>query len=133
MKTVNPATQESDIPPYPFAKIGLDLSKPYPETLSQNKCIISFVDLYSGWPDAFAVPDKSAENVAHLFIEEIFPRSGAPLQIVTDNGSEKANRIVRETMQALNSDHVSPHFTIQKEMQKLSASIELCMMSLQKD
>ena len=110
IKTVKPATQETDIPPYPFAKIGLDLSGPYPETLSGNKYIISFVDLYSGWPEAFAVPDKSAENVAHLIIEEIFPRYGAPLQIVTDNGSENANRIVRETMQALNIDHVFTSF-----------------------
>ena len=110
MKTVKPATQETDIPPYPFAKIGLDLFGPYPETLSGNKYIISFVDLYSGWPEAFAVPDKSAENVAHLIIEEIFPRYGAPLQIVTDNGSENANRIVRETMQALNIDHVFTSF-----------------------
>ena len=46
------------------------------------------------------------KNVAHLIIEEIFPRYGAPLQIVTDNGSEIANRVVREIMQAFNIDHV---------------------------
>ena len=40
--------QETDIPPYPFAKIGLDLSGPYPTSLSGNKYIVGFINLYSG-------------------------------------------------------------------------------------
>ena len=51
-KKSKPPLQEMDVPPYPFAKIGLDLSGPYPTTLSGNKYIISFVDWYSGWPEA---------------------------------------------------------------------------------
>ena len=109
-RSVKPNVQETDIPPYPFAKIGLDLSGPYPQTLSGNKYIISFIDLYSGWPEAFAVPDKSAENIVHLLIEEIFPRHGAPLQLVTDNGSENVNRMVKETLEALNISHICTSF-----------------------
>ena len=105
-RSVKPPVQETDIPLYQFAKIGLDLSGPYPQTLSGNKYIISFIDLYSGWPEAFAVPDKSAENIAHLLIEEIFPRHGAALQIITDNGSENVNRTIKETLEALNISHV---------------------------
>lgn len=78
MKKIKTPLQDTDIPPYPFAKIGLDLSGPYPTSLSGNK-YIGFIDLYSGWPEAFAVPDKGADNIAHLLIEEIFPRFGAPL------------------------------------------------------
>lgn len=63
----------TDIPPYPMAKLSLDLSGPYPTTLSNNKYIIAFVDWFSGWPEAFAVPDKTADPVAHLLTEEIFP------------------------------------------------------------
>ena len=66
--------QETEIPPYAFAKIGLDVSGPYPTSLSGNKYIVGFVDWYSGYPEAFAVPDKSADTIAHLIIEEIFPR-----------------------------------------------------------
>ena len=105
-----PPLQETDIPPYAFAKIGLDLSGPYPTSLSGNKYIISFIDLYSGYPEAFPVPDKSADNIAHLLIDEIFPRYGAPLEIITDNGSENINRVVRETLQALNIHHVTTSF-----------------------
>ena len=36
LKKIRPPLQETDIPPYPFAKIGLDLSGPYPKSLSGN-------------------------------------------------------------------------------------------------
>ena len=53
--------QETDIPSYPFTKIGLDLSGPYSTSLSGNTYIESFIYLHSGRPEAFAVPDKSAD------------------------------------------------------------------------
>ena len=74
--------------------------------MSGNKYIIAFVDWYSGWPEAFAVPHKTAETVARLIIEQIFPRFGCPLQIVTDNGTENVNKIVKETLAKLKIDNV---------------------------
>jgi hypothetical protein len=48
----------------------LDLSGSYPTSLSGNTYIVSFIDLYSGWPEAFAVPDKSADQICNLLIDE---------------------------------------------------------------
>ncbi len=56
-----------------MAKLSLDLSGPYQVSLAGNKYIIAFVDWFSGWAEAFAVPDKTADTVAHLLMEEIFP------------------------------------------------------------
>ena len=109
-KKPKPPLHETEIPPYPFAKIGLDLSGPYPTTLSGNRYIVSFVDLYSGWPEAFPVPDKSADHIVHLILEEIFPRFGCPLQIVTDNGTENINRKVQETLDAMNIHHIKTSY-----------------------
>ena len=89
-----------------MAKLSLDLSGPYPTTLSGNKYIVAFVDWYSGWPEAFSVPDKTASTIAHLIVEEIFPRYGCPLQIVTNNGTENINKTVQETLQSLKIDHI---------------------------
>lgn len=110
MRKIKPPVQETGIPPYPFAKVGLDLSGPYPTSLSGNKYIIGFIDLYSGYPEAFPVPDKSADNIVHLLIEEIFPRHGSVLEIVTDNGTENVNRKMRETLQELNINHVTTSY-----------------------
>ena len=106
LQKIRQSLQETDIPPYPMAKLSLDLSGPYPTTLPGNKYIIAFVDWYSGWPEAFAVPDKTGETVADLIIDKIFPRFGSCLQLVTDNGTENANQIVKETLARLNIDHV---------------------------
>ena len=73
--------------------------------MSGNRYIIAFVDWYSGWPEAFTVPDKTAETIAHLIINEIFPRFGCPLGLVTDNGSENCNKVVKETLEVLNIHH----------------------------
>ena len=80
-----------------MTKLSLDLSGPYPTTLSGNQYIIAFVDLYSGWPEAFAVPDKNAETIPDLIIDKIFSRFGSCLQLVTDNGTANVNKVVRET------------------------------------
>ena len=79
VQKVKPLLQRPDLPSYAMAKLSIDLSGPYPKTMSGNKYIIAFVDWYSGWPEAFAVPDKTADTVAHLIINEIFPRFGCPL------------------------------------------------------
>ena len=107
---IQPRMQETDMPPFPFAKIALDISGPYPQTLSGNQYIVTFIDMYSGWPEAFAVPNKKAETVAYLLIEEIFPRFGAPLELVTDNGPENINKTMKETLENLNVNHVKTSF-----------------------
>lgn len=70
--------QETDILAYAFAKIGIDVAGPYPASLSGSKYIVGFIDRYNGYPEAFAVPDKSADTIAQLIIEEIFSRYGMP-------------------------------------------------------
>ena len=77
LQKIRQPLQETDIPPYPMAKLSLDLSGPYPTTMSGNKYIIAFVDWYSGWPEAFAVLDKTGETVADLIIDQVFPRFGS--------------------------------------------------------
>ena len=105
-----PPLSETDAPPYPFAKVSMHISGPYPTSLFGYKYILSVVDHYSGWQEAFALPDKSAENVGHVVIDEIFPRFGCPLQIVSDNGTENENKVIRETLKEMNVDHVTTSF-----------------------
>lgn len=101
-----PPLQETDIPPYPFVKLSLDLFGPYPTSMSGHYYIIPFLDWYSGWPEAFPVKNKTGETVSYLLTEEIFPRFGCPLEIVSDNRSENVNKIMKETCSQLNIHHV---------------------------
>ena len=98
---------ETDIPHYPFQKISLDISGPYGPTDRGNCYIISFVDWLTGWPEAFAIPDKRAQTVSDIMLSEIFPRYGAPEQLVTDNSSENVNEVLRETLGELDIQHIT--------------------------
>lgn len=97
LKTEQTPVQIPDIPPYPWAKVALDVSGPHRLTASGNRYIITFICLYSGCPEAFATKDKSAETVANLLINEIQPRYSCPHALLVDNGSENVNRVMDET------------------------------------
>ena len=91
--------EETDIPVYPYQKIKMDISGPYGEISIANSYIISFVDGLTNWLEAYAVPDKKAQTLAELILSEIFPRYGAPVQLVTDNEPENVHKIMKETRQ----------------------------------
>lgn len=99
--------EETDIPEYPFQKISMDISSPYGETSRGNLYIVSFVDWLTNWSDPYVIADKRAQTVAELILTEIFPRYGAPVQLVTDNGPENMNKIIRETLKSFNIGHIT--------------------------
>ena len=82
-------------PSAPFQIIAADLIGPYPESALGNKYILSIVDLYSGWPEAFAIPDKEADTVADVLIREIFPRHSCVDKILTDQGTEFCSAVMK--------------------------------------
>ena len=57
-------------PPYSFVKLSLDISGPYRLSLSGNRYVLGFVDHYSGRPEAFAIPDKTAQNIGHVLVDD---------------------------------------------------------------
>jgi len=105
-----PIVQETDTPPFAWAKCAIDVSGPYETSVCGNRFIVSFIDLFSGYPEAFACPDKSAQTIAHLIIDELFPRYSCPLEILSDNGSEFLNETVRHTLETLNIPHVKTSY-----------------------
>jgi hypothetical protein len=94
LKTKKPPLSMTDFAPYPFAKISMDISGPYPKSLSGNKYILSIVDHYSGWPEAFPLPDKSAENIAHrVAMTEKFSKKFVKLKISIIRTSKNRQKI----------------------------------------
>ena len=107
LRKTKPPITETEIPPYAFAKISLDMAGPFPLTLSGNRYIVSFVDWLTGWIESFATADKSGDTVLYLLMSEIFPRFGCPLVLVTDNGGENVNKAMKETLDKLKIHHVT--------------------------
>ena len=46
--------------------------------------------------EVYAIPNKNTETVCRVLSEEVFPRYGVPLQVVTDQGRDFSNRLLWE-------------------------------------
>ena len=105
MQKIKSPIKEVDTPPFPFAKIAIDLVGPLPKTLSSNMYILTAIDWYSGYLEAWPLPDKKADAIAHIFLEEIVTRYGCPVSVVTDSGSEFVNSTLGNLFKKLNISH----------------------------
>ena len=70
----------------------MDLIGPLPKTSRGNKYILTVSDFFSKWPEATALPDKSAIGVAE-FLYECFTRHGCCRVKISDQGREFVNQV----------------------------------------
>lgn len=88
--------QRPELHPIPvtdvWKRIGIDLIGPLPETPRGNKYIITATDYFSKWPEATALPDKTALGVADFLIS-LFCRHGWPEIVQSDQGREFVNEV----------------------------------------
>ena len=53
------------------------------------------MDYFTKFAKVYAIPNKEAETVCRILAKEVFPRYGVPLQVVTYQGKEFDNRLLR--------------------------------------
>ena len=63
----------TEIPDRPFDKIAIDLVTDCEASTSGNKHNLTIIDILTGWPDTFPIPDKSAHTIVATFINEYLP------------------------------------------------------------
>ena len=84
-------TDKAPFSPYAPGKPGehliCDILGPFPKTKNGNKYIVSFMDRYTSWPEAFAIPSTESERIAIIMMTEIIPRYGTPRTFLTDQGT----------------------------------------------
>src|ERR1700761_6362961 len=55
----------------PWEKVGLDLIGPLPKTARGNSYAVVMQDLFTKWPEVYAIPDAKARTVAEALLEPI--------------------------------------------------------------
>ena len=78
----------------PFNKIAIDLIMECDTSTSGNKHILTIIDHLTGWPEAFPIPDKTADTIVSTFINEYLPIHMCPQYILLDNGTEFKNSLM---------------------------------------
>ena len=74
--------QMTEIPECPIDKIDMDLVTDCKTSSSGNKHILTIIDHLTGWPQAFFIPDKSADTIMSSFNQPV-PSSSYVPQIYT--------------------------------------------------
>ena len=72
--------------------IGVDLIGSLPETPRGNKYILAISCFFSKWPEATALPDKTATGIAE-FLFKCFTRHGCCKVKISDQGREFVNQV----------------------------------------
>ena len=80
--------QMTDIPDRPFHKVAMDLVSYLSVSVSGNQHILTITDHLTGQPEAFLIPNKKADTIVHVFINNYLPIHMCPCFILSDNGTE---------------------------------------------
>ena len=98
--------QMTEIPDRPFDKIAIDLVTDCETSTSGNKHILTIIDHLTGWPEAFPIPDKSADTIVATLINHYLPVHMCPRYILSDNGTEFKNNLMDQVLKQLGIDRI---------------------------
>ena len=88
-RPVNAPMGEMPIANCPGQIVGIDLMGPlFESSLHQNKYLCVCIDHYSGWVEAYPLKTKANEGIWERMANDYVPRHGAPVVLITDQGSE---------------------------------------------
>lgn len=89
-----------------FDRLACDIIGPFPPSKLGNRYVVVFSEYLTKWVEAFPVSSIEASVIAHLLVDEIFARHGAPRTLLSDRGSNSLYSIVTEVCRLLNAKKV---------------------------
>ena len=86
---------------FPGARWALDLVGPMPRSDQGNIYIMTAEDVFTRWPIAIPIPDKTAEGIAAACEKYVIAEHGVIQELLTDNAKELTGSIIQELAQIL--------------------------------
>lgn len=94
-----------ELPSGRFEHIHMDLVGPLPQSGGYSY-ILTIVDRFTRWPEAFPIRDMTALTVSKIFYKEYICRFGVPLYITTDQGTQFESTLFTELTKLLGSHRI---------------------------
>ena len=129
----DPTLQPLPLPDF-LARGALDTFGPLtPPSKYGNKHVVVYVDYYSKFVIAQAIPERSSEHVRKFLRERVFYTLGAPMEIVCDNGTE-FKAMMETECRRLNikithgaAYHPQTQGQVERTIQTLKQGLKTCM------
>ena len=98
--------QEFPLPPEPMHSVAIDTCGPFPTSHLGNKYVVTIIDLFTGYVEAYVTKDKTAASVADILVNDYFSRHSIPRILLSDNGSEYLNEVIKFITNTLKIHHI---------------------------
>ena len=101
---------EREVLSEPFEVLAIDLVGPFPKAKNGYRFLLTAVCMASKWAEAIPLKSETARAVANGLME-IFARTGIPLKLLSDQGSQFLGSLVRHLCRDLQVDqvHTAPY------------------------
>ena len=96
---------EREILSEPFEVLAMDLVGPFPKGKGGYTHLLTTICMSSKWPEAIPLKSTTARAVAEGMMQ-VFARTGIPLQVLTDQGSQFVGSLVAHLCRDLHIDKV---------------------------
>jgi len=88
-------------PTSPFSVTSVHVTGPYPQAERKNKYLLTFIDHFTKFVEAFPIPDQTAETCARVYATQIITRHCTGSKLITDLGPAFMSTFFRETCRIL--------------------------------
>ena len=88
----------------PWERVSVDITGPHPVSKHGNKFILTAIDNYTKWAEAWPIRQHEATTVARILADQWFARFGIPVQLLSDQGAEFEGTLMKELCRVLEID-----------------------------
>ena len=89
----------------PMERLSIDTIGPLPRSADGNRHVVVIVDNFTRWVELFPIADLTMKTAAKCLLEHI-GRFGSPSQLLSDNGSQFVNSIIKEVCDMIDTEHI---------------------------
>jgi hypothetical protein len=70
----------------PLKRIAIDVEGPFPLSDQGNRYLLTAMDYFTKWPEAYAIPNQGASTIAEALVTNFLCRFGIPWELHSDQG-----------------------------------------------
>ena len=101
------------------------ITGPHPLTDRNHRYILTCIDGFTKYAEAFPIRNHDAETIAKILVEQVFSRYGIPLSLLTDQGKDVDGNLMRAVCDLLGIEKLrtSPYKPSTDQVERLHRTL----------